>query len=73
MTIKKARKGPTENRAGSWPCGQKVFSVLNFCFFGVKIKEVAPAAMSRQNMLLKQEFVILRYAQNDKKSRNAAE
>jgi hypothetical protein len=39
-------KGPTENRAGSWPCGQKVFSVLIFWFFCVKTKELAPAAMS---------------------------
>ncbi len=48
--------GPMENRAGSWPCEQKVFSVLNFCFFCFKTKEVAPAAMSGQNILLKREY-----------------
>ncbi len=38
----KARKGPTENRAASWPCGQKIFSVLIFCYFFIKKKVVAP-------------------------------
>jgi hypothetical protein len=60
MTIKKVGKGPTENRAGSVACGQKVFSVLTFWFFCVKTKELAPAAMSGQNVLLKRKFVILR-------------
>jgi len=55
--LKNARKGPTENRAGSWPCGQKVFSVLTFWFFCVKTKELAPAAMSGQNILFKREYL----------------
>jgi len=42
----KERSGPTENRAGSWPCGLKVFSVLIFCYFSIKRKVVASAAMS---------------------------
>jgi len=44
--FKSSRKGPTENRAGSWPCGLKVFSVLIFWFFCIKTKETASAAMS---------------------------
>ena len=39
--INNERKRLTENRAGSWPCGLKVFSVLTFWFFCVKTKELA--------------------------------
>jgi hypothetical protein len=46
MNEAKAGKDPTENRAGSWPCGLKVFSVLIFCYFSIKRKVVASAAMS---------------------------
>jgi hypothetical protein len=58
MTRKKeARKSPTENRAGSWPCGQKVFSVLIFCYFSIRRKVVAPAAMSGRKHFIKTEIL----------------
>jgi hypothetical protein len=42
----KKRKGLPENRAGCMACGLKVFSGLIFCFFSIKRKVVATAAMS---------------------------
>jgi len=55
--INHERKGPTENRAGSWPCGQKVFSVLIFCYLFYQEKSSSPAAMSEQNTLFKREYL----------------
>ncbi|MGN6178819.1 MAG: hypothetical protein ACTHNW_06540 [Mucilaginibacter sp.] len=46
IKLTNAGKGLPENRARRFACGRKVFSGLIFCFFSIKRKEVASAAMS---------------------------